>query len=461
MDELSEYSSEILEFLPTQQLGKQCKVVEACVSTDMEASCQDKSVETTLHSHTSTQTELSTSMDRHLDDQKLATWLRKIYPAVEAQLLKGTTPLNDNDEGVQNAITSFSENLNIQLYQKITFGGAENSQGIATWLSVHTNNAPMLVVSTKSPHDNWCDHLQQTLKLFVPKRIQTGNLVAYAECKSVPLKACLGSMSTNTYNKSIFAGSTLDGDIHVWGCRSNNRVGNNNTWNGGNSVSSYEIDELCCASSLHGSAVVLCWSSENRLLSFHSNGFIISWAVGKELLMENDFQLKVQPSEITAAVSLSSNTFVVGVKDGSIYLCTITSFSTMRKQMEIVPLKKHSFMISTLIKTVINGCQTVISCDLSGQVVYHSIPHIEEENQEVTRIPLPFKTTIACSKDGHVIYSPGSDGSLECYNIVSGVHTVVEGALRGKGNFIACSDNGNWIITGLYADDFQIFYIEN
>lgn len=286
MDELSEYSSEILEILPTQQLGKQCKVAETCVSTDLESISQDKSVETTLHLHKSTQTELSTSLHSQVDEQRLALWLRNIYPAVEAQLLKGTTPLNDDCYSVDNAITAFTEKVNIQIYQKITFGGAENSQGIAAWLSVHTNNAPMLVVSTKSSHDNWCDHLQQTLKLFVPNRMQTGNLVVYTEFKSLPLKACLGCLSTNTYNKSIFAGSTMDGDIHIWGCRSNNRVGDNKS--SINLTSTYEIYDLCCTTSPHGGAVVLCWSSENRLLSFHANGFIISWAVGKELLLENE-----------------------------------------------------------------------------------------------------------------------------------------------------------------------------
>lgn len=83
-------------------------------------------------------------------------------------------------------------------------------------------------------------------------------------------------------------------------------------------------------------------------------------------------------SEITAAVCLTSNTCVVGVKDGSVFLCTMTSFGTMRKQMEVVPLKKHSFMISTIIKTVVNSCPSVISCDLTGQVFCHSIPHTEK-----------------------------------------------------------------------------------
>uniref|UniRef100_A0A0K8U8C4 Uncharacterized protein n=1 Tax=Bactrocera latifrons TaxID=174628 RepID=A0A0K8U8C4_BACLA len=458
MDELSEYSSEILEFMPTQQMGKICKMVGACVSTDFEASSQDKSVEATLRLHTSTQTEPSTSLQSYVDEQRLAMWLRKIYPAVEAQLLKGITPLNNICETVDHAFTSSTEKLNTQIYQKITVGGIENSQGIAAWLSVHTNNAPMLVVSTRSPHDSWCDHLQQTLKLLVPNRMQTANLVVYTVVKSLPLKACLGCLSTNTYNKSIFAGSTMDGDIHIWGCLSSNRVGDNKS--SITLANTNEIDELCCSASPHACAVALCWSSENRLLSFHSNGFIISWVVGKELILENDFQLKVQVSEITAAICLTANTFVVGVKDGSLFLCTITSFGTMRKQMEVVPLKKHSFMITTLIKTVFNNCPSVLSCDLSGQVLCHSISHPEEESR-VLRIPLPFKNAIACSKDGHVIYSPGIDGSLECYNIVSGAHSIVKGTLRGKGNFIACSENGNWIITGLYADDFQIFYIDH
>ncbi|XP_036344213.1 uncharacterized protein LOC118753442 [Rhagoletis pomonella] len=458
MDDLTDYSSEIIEFLPTKQLEKQSKVVEACVNTDPEPPSQDKSVETTPHSNTSTQTELFTSQNCEVDERKLANWLRKICPAVEQQLLKGPTPLSDGYDSTN----SFAEQYNIQTYQKIAMGAVENSQGIAAWLSVHTNNAPILVASTKAPHDDWCDHLQQTLKLFVPKRIPTGNLVMYNEVKSVPLKSCLNCFSTNGYNKNIFAGSTMDGDIYIWLCSSGGRGDGNNLRS--NTAGAHEIEELCCTTSPHGCAVALNWPSENRLLSFHSNGTIICWAVGKELLLENEFQLRPQlnaSNEITAAVCLSSNTFAVGVKDGSIFLCTITSFGGVKRQMEILPLKKHSFMVSTLLKSCITDYPTIISCDLSGQVYYHSITNMEEENQNVIHIPLPFKNAIACSKDGNVVYCPGIDGSLECYSVRDGAHTIIQGSLRGKGNFIASSDNGNWIITGLYQDDFQIFYIEN
>ncbi|XP_053956608.1 uncharacterized protein LOC128862163 [Anastrepha ludens] len=457
MEDLSDYSSEIIEFLPTQQLEKQRKLIEACVSTDPEPSSQNKSVETSRHANTGTQTELFTSQECHVNERKLADWLRKICPAVEEQLLKGPTPLNVTYDSP----SSWADQFKIQTYQKISLSGLENSQGIAAWLSVHTNNSPMLVVSTQAPHDDWCDHLQQTLQLFVPKRMQTGNLVVYTQVKSVLLKACLSSLSTNGYNKSIFAGSTMDGNILVWLCRSGSRAGGGNM--SVNTAGTHELEELCCAISPQGCAVELDWLSENRLLSFHANGAIICWAVGEELLLENDFLLKPQvntTNEITAAVCLSSNTFAVGLKDGSIFLCTITSFSAMRKQMKIIALKKHLFMISTLLKTFMNGRQTIISCDLSGQVYCHGITNTEEEGQDVIQIPLPFKNAIACSKDGNVIYCPGTDGCLECYNIRDGAHTIIQGDLRGKGNFIASSDNGNWIITGPYQNDFQLFYVE-
>ncbi|XP_067644436.1 uncharacterized protein [Eurosta solidaginis] len=461
MEDLSDYSSEVVDFLPTQQLEKHNKVVEACVSTDPEPKRDDKSVETALSSHMSTQTEFSTSMDCVVDERKLADWLRKICPAVEEQLLKGPTPLNDTNDNVGAVI--LAEQSNIQIYQKLSMGAVENSQGIAAWLSVHTNNAPILVASSKAPHDDWCDHMQQFLKLFVPKRMPTGNLVIFKEVKSLPLKSCLSSLSTNGFNKSIFAGSTMDGDIHIWLCRSGSRIddGQLNV----NMTNSHEIEELSCTTSPQGFAVALGWLSENRLLSFYANGVIICWAVGKQLILENDFQLKPPPNcsnEITASVCLSSNTFAVGVKDGCIFLCTITSFSGIRKQLEFISLKKHLFMISTLLKTEINGNRTIISCDLSGQVYCHNIENTEEDNTDVTiQIPLPFKNAVAVSKKGNIIYCPGVDGSLECYNIRDGLHTIIQGALRGKGNFIACSDNGNWIITGLYQDDFQLFYVDN
>ncbi|XP_065362290.1 uncharacterized protein LOC135955850 [Calliphora vicina] len=451
MDELSDYTSPVIEFNASHITERKFKLIDNSTATDPSPPKNDASVETHTKCSQETQTETYQTLAENVDERKLANWLQNIYPNVEKELIKGCTPALEsqtNDLSVAD--------IEIQPYQKLSLPAVTNSQGLAIWLSVYTNNAPVLVVTTVAPHDDWCEHVDQYLKLFVPKRIANGNFVTYNEIKSIPIKACLKSLCTNPFNKNIFVGSTFDGDIYVWQYEQQyqSRAKNN-----------IEIKEIYHTTLLYGYAVALDWSSENTLLTAHGNGYVVQWHLGKEITKEAEYQIKAPvnaSTEICTLLALSINHFVVGTKDGSVFYCTSSSLSTVKRHLEIVALKKHLFMTSTLLKTHVNGHIMVISCDLSGQVYFHDLRNSNDDTDTtVTQIPLPFTNTIACSRDGNFIYSPGQDGSLEYYRLNNGLQNTVKGALKGKGNFIKSSDNGCWLITGLYENEFQIFSIES
>lgn len=81
-------------------------------------------------------------------------------------------------------------------------------------------------------------------------------------------------------------------------------------------------------------------------------------------------------------VSLGLDDFVLGSNNGGVYRCWSTSrqpaADRSNKQLQLLALRRHRFMVSTLQKTEMNNHQIVVSCDLSGQTYYHDMRHEEE-----------------------------------------------------------------------------------
>ncbi|XP_037935064.1 uncharacterized protein LOC119669296 [Teleopsis dalmanni] len=447
MDELSECTSEVIEFLPTTPLGSKVLYLDKGTSTDINPKYVNKSTETFVSNDegTQTQTGVTSVSTSTIDDEKLASWLQKILPGVENELRKGATPLS------QVHANRYEEDLKIEPYQKISIENiTENSQGLAIWLSIHTNNAPMLAVTSVAPHDDWCEHIEQSITIFVPQRIKT-DYVVFNKMKSVPVDACLKCLSTNPYNKNIFAGSTYNGEIYVWKCQHDS---NSKT---------LEVQQLFKVTSQNGSAVGIEWTSPNSLFTAHANGNVLQWFTGEEMVKSNQWLNILQSNgttEITTILCLSPENFVIGTSDGNIYNCFNETLRTGQKVLKIMKLKNHQFAVTTLLKGTLPGDSYVISCDMSGELYFHDIK-IEEKTDNIIKIPLPFKNVIASSRDGNVIYSPGTDGSLVYYRKSDGRYKEIKGALRGKGNTIKLTNNGYWIVTGLYGCDFQLFYLED
>ncbi|EDV97416.1 uncharacterized protein LOC6556629 [Drosophila grimshawi] len=454
MDVLSHYSSPVIEFPASQPLEKQNALVDNCTGTDPPPPSADVATETQEKQNAATQTEqFCSSQSAKYDERALAKWLRQICPQVEQELSQ-PTPLLDEQETSQCAL---QEQLQVHTYQNLSMASIENSQGLAIWLSVHTNNAPVLVATTVAPHDDWCEHMEQQLKLFVPQRMSHGSFVAYTEAKALPLKSCLRSLCTNEFNKNIFAGATMDGELFVWLYEQAR----------GGIDSSVEIKQLHSVSSTQGAAVALDWVTEQRLLACYANGTVLQWMVTKQMTLDWEYSVPTSVgAELTTMLSLGLDDIVLGTSCGGVYRCWSPgrqpACDRTSKQLQLLPLRKHRFTVSTLLKTEMDGHQIVVSCDLSGQAYYHDMRHEEEDTaQLIVQIPLPFKNAIACSRDANIIYCPSNDGALEYYRVSDGAHAHVKGALRGRGNLICISDNGCWLITGLYGNEFQIFYIEN
>lgn len=87
--------------------------------------------------------------------------------------------------------------------------------------------------------------------------------------------------------------------------------------------------------------------------------------------------------ELTTMVSLGLDDFVLGSNDGSVYRCWSlgrqgATDRSSKRQLQLLPLRRHRFMVSTLLRTEMDGHQIVISCDLSGQAYYHDMRHEDE-----------------------------------------------------------------------------------
>lgn len=277
MDVLSHYSSPVIEFLATQPTERQNALVDNCTGTDPPPPSVERGTETKEKKHASTQTEQSCSGSGRVDydERALAKWLRQICPLVEKELSE-PSPQMEQQPQQQASQCTLQEQVQVQTYQSLSMGCIENSQGLAIWLSVHTNNAPVLVTTTVAPHDDWCEHVDQQLKLFVPQRMSQSNFVVYSEAKTLPLKSCLRSLCTNGFNKNVFAGATMDGEIFVW-LYEPARGGND---------SNVEIKQLHSVSSTHGAAVSLDWVTEERLLACYPNGTVLQWLVAKQMSMD-------------------------------------------------------------------------------------------------------------------------------------------------------------------------------
>ena len=274
MDELSDYTSIAIGFTACNKKEKKLEIVNSGTSTDPLPPKTSISVQTQAKITQETQTETYQGLIKNVDERKLGDWLQKVYPNIEKELLQGTTPvMGPNAE--HNSLTA----LEIQPYQKISIPTVVNSQGLAIWLMVHTHNAPALVVTAVASHDDWCEHVGQCLKLFIPIRMPNGNFVTYNEIKSIPLKACMKSLCTNSFNKNIFAGSTHDGDIYIW--KYEQRYHSHSTK--GNNI---ELSEMHHTTALYGFAVAMDWSAENTLLTAHTNGYVLQWHLSKDITKE-------------------------------------------------------------------------------------------------------------------------------------------------------------------------------
>uniref|UniRef100_A0A182JZZ9 WD repeat-containing protein 55 homolog n=1 Tax=Anopheles christyi TaxID=43041 RepID=A0A182JZZ9_9DIPT len=425
------------------------------------------------------------------DDSKLVSFIRKVQPIVEQELSYGMTPIFDCNDNLYDA----TERYRVCRHQELTLRSLNPDHttekpfyvGAAAWLSILTRDAPLLVVACSPNHAAWCDHVSSIVTVFSPKWDRYGGTVRWNELSSNPVKACIESLETNPFNRDMFAGGTVSGDVYIWHYEMNLKVERNS------------FAELHSETTDCGKVVDMAWTrynvmskSDYALLTAHTDGTVILWRVGKTIVKDKIFKLSA-PSAIgktlilTQILATSNTEFVAGCDDGSLLLCSTTQLiplggtstagdrslnssgvaaNTAAKVNFFSPgtieLKCHSFSVTSLQKVENRRQELLISCDLTGEVLFHDITDsINSTPTLIIKMPLPFKTRIVCTSDTEYIFSPTGNGMLELYRIGSGKVDTVEPSvpLKGSPNLIKMSANGKWLITGTYGGTFIIYSV--
>uniref|UniRef100_A0A182Q9E1 WD repeat-containing protein 55 homolog n=1 Tax=Anopheles farauti TaxID=69004 RepID=A0A182Q9E1_9DIPT len=323
-----------------------------------------------------------------------------------------------------------------------------------------------------------------------PKRDRHVGSVQWVELSSNPVKACIASLETNPYNRDMFAGGTVSGDVYIWHYELNLK-------NERNSFAELHSETTDC-----GKVVDMAWTrynvmskSDYALLTAHSEGTVIQWRVGKMIVKDKIFKLSIPSTNgraliLTQILATSNTEFVAGCDDGSLLLCstaqliplgssgvanerstssvTNTSSATNGSGKAnffspgTIELKSHSFSVTSLQKIENRRQELLLSCDLTGEVFFHDITDtINSTPTLIIKMPLPFKTHVVCTSDTEYIFSPSDNGLLELYRIGSGKVDTVEPSLPLKGSptLIKMSANGKWLITGTYDGTFLVYSV--
>ncbi|XP_019554654.2 uncharacterized protein LOC109424043 isoform X2 [Aedes albopictus] len=485
LDRFTMISNKVVEFKSTFRTGEVLRLVETSIGTDPPAPKLDAGTAPIERKDVAVQTGGS---PRHTlvtcDDIKLSNWLQKIYPLVDEELSAGVTEsydVNDNfSDTTERLIIRKHQELMLKRSNPSTDGCQKLSMGAAAWLSIATRDAPLLVLSCSSYHEAWCEHTYSSITAFTPRRDTYGS-VQWVELCSNPVKACIESLETNPFNKDMFAGGTVSGDVYIWHYELDLKHEQNS------------LSELFSETTDYGKVVDMAWMKPNPLtkdfglLSCHSDGIVILWKVGKHVGKDKTFRISTPSASqkaiiLTQILTISNSEFVVSTVDGSLLLCSITQLIPIGKGSNgsapssttpissntkncfapaITELQPHSFAVTTLLKMENSRQQILVSCDLTGEVYFHDISDaINSTPTLIIKMPLPFKNKIVCSDDMRFIMSPNNNGVLDVYKIDSGSQESIEsGGLQGKPNIIRFSCNGKWIITGPYDGGFIIYSV--
>lgn len=144
-------------------------------------------------------------------------------------------------------------------------------KGVATWLSVGTQNAPVLATSVSgSVHSSWCDHSNIKVSIWVPNRTDPLR-ITWSDVKHIPVKSCIECLVVNPFSRDMFAAGTVSGDLYIWKYKHNDPE---------------VIEEIFSGSSQRGGVIGMDWikiismTNDSALLTCHNDGFVVMWKVG-------------------------------------------------------------------------------------------------------------------------------------------------------------------------------------
>lgn len=321
------------------------------------------------------------------DEKKLAEWLRKIYPAVSEELQKGTTEVytensHDNEQ---------AKKLKIFKYQEIDlkkFIGEERSlvKGVSCWLSVFTQNAPILAVSCSQ--SDYIEQKSAFLVILEPKR--TNAEIFWKELQTVPVKSQIQVLATCPYNKDFFAAGTVSGDLYIWNYQNTTSLENDS-----------RVSEIFCQSMDQGGIISLSWMRPTLgisfgLLSLHKDGSILLWKVNKQkTVLDKTFRIEIRGKNSEVSITNicgipNSDLFVVGTLEGILLLCSLTQIIPIKDTKFFNPviqeLASHEFEITSLGHSSHNKKSYIISNSSDGEVYFHEIQDLMVIFKDILRI---------------------------------------------------------------------------
>jgi WD40 repeat protein len=318
------------------------------------------------------------------------------------------------------------------LFKNTTDNGMD--KGAATWLSVSTQDAPLLVVSISSSCKS-DDQQTSFIVTYEPRRSKADAKIYWHELITIPVKAPIELLETNQQNRDMFAGAaSKTGDLYIWSFHSP-----------GNESPVLELFSKVSEDSIVG----LSFLSNNRLLCCLSDGNIIVYKVNGNQSTIIDKIMKIEPKnvkdpEITCIASLPEmeNDFVLGLFNGSLLFCSTNQLIPQDGTFNPIvrELHAHKFAIASLKHCNHQGKSFVISCDLSGEILFHEIDDTSQPKL-VIKLPLPLKSKITCTNDmNHILCL--EKGSVEVFQSSSkNRESIVEGNFEGVANVIELSRN--------------------
>ncbi|CAO1392493.1 unnamed protein product [Diamesa hyperborea] len=461
---LSEHSTEVVGFESTWSSDKNVMVKDS--GTDpmkCEKSVENKIVGPDKKDIGIQAGIVTMSISNEETDKKLAAWLKKILPQVEIELNEGITEVYEDKHSAS------QESLKISEYQEInvaklfseTKGFSEDqlTKGNAAWLSVSTQNSPVLVVSC-STQQNLNESKTSLVIVYEPQK-KNGTLF-WTEVSVIPVKDHIEILVTNQYNRDMFAGASASGDFYIW----------NYQHSVNNDIETRVVETF--SKNTDDSIVGLAWLKDQRILCCHIDGTVNMWKVSKQTTVLEKI-LKIAPrytndSLITSMISITdSNNFVLGTLNGHLLFCSTTQLLPFANEDKnvfdpvIKEIKPHQFAVSSLIHCQKNTKSYIVSCDSSDEIHFYEIDDIiDKEVKLVVKLPLPFNGKIVCTKNLEHIFSPIEDGSLNQFSVSKNtLVSKVEGRLKGNGSVIELSKNENWIVTGVYHGVFKVYRIEH
>ncbi|GAB0089960.1 uncharacterized protein DMENIID0001_045890 [Sergentomyia squamirostris] len=459
----SSFSSMVIEYESSFEENQTSKFSQG-TSTNPQSQKSDASSNTCSVHNVSVQTENSFCLPTKEDNEKkLGQWLKKILPLVEEELQMGISDCPSQVKKMECPDNPLKINLVDSVQMKVNnLSNEKLRKGAATWLSLATAGAPILAVSCIVDES---EHNASDVVIFTPKRIDSRQpTITYIEHCTIPVKASIQILSTNPYDKNIFAGGSVSGDLYVW----HQETHPNQQIN---------VNELFCRGTHYGAIVDMAWLrftfKDVILLTCHEDGIVESWKILPNMQVVHEKSLKIrnkspsmQNASLKAIIPINDRCeFVLGTEDGRVILCSASQVSTIRGVKNafdpvITDLESHQFAISSLHLIKQANRDLLASCDIAGHIFFHDVMTSKSSDPIVTyKIPLPFNSNIIIGKNLEFIIWPGKSGTLEIFTTSSGKKSLIEGNAKGKGTLIAGTNSSEWIVTGVYEGIYYIYRI--